>query len=223
MTTGDDDRIAYLEGEGGISVPPEERAELDALRALLQDPSSWEEPNPALEDRIVAAIADEAAAAGASSGTAQHRTARRFSFRIPRLAFGGGLATAAAAVAAAIVIATSGGPEALHFTMSLSGTALAPDVHGTAQLTKTSSGWRIQVSATGLPHLADGRYYQAWLKNASGILVPVGTFNDARSVTLWSGVPVTMYRTLTVTRQVANGNPASSGQRVLVGTIVPSR
>jgi hypothetical protein len=64
-----------------------------------------------------------------------------------------------------------------------------------------------------------GRFYQAWLKNRDGVLVPVGTFNDARNVTLWSGVPVTTFRTLTVTVQPANGNPASSGRRVLSGTV----
>ena len=68
----------------------------------------------------------------------------------------------------------------------------------------------------------NGRYYQAWLKNSAGILVPIGTFNDAVNVTLWSGVPVTQFQTLTVTRQQANGNPASSGQRVLTGTITKS-
>jgi hypothetical protein len=77
-------------------------------------------------------------------------------------------------------------------------------------------------SASGLPHIANGRYYQAWLKNAAGILVPVGTFNDARDVTLWSGVPVTQFRTLTVTQQQANGDQASSGRRVLTGTIHPA-
>ena len=105
--------------------------------------------------------------------------------------------------------------------MVVRGTPLAPDVHGNAKLTKTSSGWRIELRATGLPNLQNGRYYQAWLKNAAGILVPVGTFNDARNVTLWSGVPVTKFRTLTVTQQEANGNPASSARRVLIGTITP--
>ena len=90
----------------------------------------------------------------------------------------------------AIVIAVSGGgsPAPLQFAMVVSGTALAPGAHGSATLTKTTSGWRIELSATGLPHLANGRYYQAWLKNAAGVLVPVGTFNDAEHVTLWSGV-----------------------------------
>jgi hypothetical protein len=86
-------------------------------------------------------------------------------------------------------------------------------------LTKTTSGWRIELNATGLPRLDNGRYYQAWLRNAARILVPVGTFNDANSITLWSGVPVTTYRVLTVTRRQASDNTASSGKRVLIGTI----
>ena len=76
-----------------------------------------------------------------------------------------------------------------------------------------------KLNATGLPRREGKQFYQAWLKNAAGVLVPVGTFNDARNVTLWSGVPVTKFRTLSVTQQVANGNPKSSGRRVLVGTI----
>ena len=69
----------------------------------------------------------------------------------------------------------------------------------------------------GQRRLDNGRFYQAWLKNAAGILVPIGTFNQSGDVTLWSGVPPTQYPTITVTRQQANGNPASSGQRVLIG------
>jgi hypothetical protein len=41
-------------------------------------------------------------------------------------------------------------------------------------------------------------------------------------VTLWSGAPVTQFRTLTVTQQLANGNPASSGRKVLTGTATPA-
>ena len=119
-----------------------------------------------------------------------------------------------------VVLAMSdNGATPLRLAMVVTGTPLAPYAHGSATATKTTSGWEIQLSATGLPHLANGRYYQAWVKDAAGILVPVGTFNDALHVTLWAGVPVTRFRTLTVTEQQANGNPASSGRRVLVGTI----
>jgi hypothetical protein len=143
----------------------------------------------------------------------------------PAYAFGL-IAVLVVVVAGAAAISNSGGgnpPAApLKFAMVVNGTSLVPGAHGSATLTKMSSGWQVELSATGLPHLTNGRYYQAWLKNSAGVLVPIGTFNDAVNVTLWSGVPVTQFRTLTVTRQQANGNPASSGQRVLIGTIKTS-
>jgi hypothetical protein len=129
---------------------------------------------------------------------------------------------AAAAIVAVVIANSSSSKQPLHFAMVVSGTALAPGARGNAHLTKTTSGWRIELAVNGLPHIENGRYYQAWLKNSAGILVPVGTFNDGKKVTLWSGVPVTKFRTLTVTVQLANGNPNSSGKRVLLGRIVPA-
>jgi Anti-sigma-K factor rskA, C-terminal len=238
VSISDNDRIAYLSGEAVQALTPQERAELDELSTLLETPATWEEPDPALEDLIVSAIADEArrvgaaqAAPAAATDTAAPAASKPKTRRVlgiswpprrPALAFGG-LATAAAAIVVAIVIAVSGGgsPAPLQFAMVVSGTSLAPGAHGSATLTKMTSGWEIKLSATGLPHLANGRYYQAWLKNAAGILVPVGTFNDAEHVTLWSGAPVTQFRSFSVTVQLANGNPASSGKRVLVGVAHP--
>jgi Anti-sigma-K factor rskA len=245
MTANDDDRIAYLSGEHAEALSAEDRADLDELRALLRAPAAWAEPDPGLEDRVVAAIAAEAGATGRTTETgATRRTAeagatgravetgapepatapvrKRRRLTLWRPAYALGAAALAVAVAVVIVVsAGSSGPSALHFAMVLNGTSLAPGAHGNASLTKTTAGWRIGLDATGLPRLADGRYYQAWLKNAQGILVPVGTFNEPDHVTLWAGVPATSFPTLTVTLQQANGNPASSGKRVLVGTIRP--
>jgi hypothetical protein len=140
----------------------------------------------------------------------------------PAYALPGLAAVAAAAIAVALSLG-GGSPAPAQYAMVVSGTALAPAAHGNATLTKTDSGWRIALSARGLPHLANGRYYEAWLKSPAGALVPVGTFNDARQVTLWAGVPPTQFPSLTVTRQQANGGPASSGERVLSGTISAAR
>ncbi len=229
MTTSDNDRISYLSGDAVDSITPQERAELDELRTMLQTPATWEEPDPALEDRIVSAIAEEArrgrADESALPASDAPKTRRRLGLSWPLRRPGlmlGGLATAAAAIVVAIVIATTSSSTApLRFAMVVNGTQLAPGAHGSATLTKMTSGWEIQLSATGLPHLANGRYYQAWLKNAAGILVPVGTFNDAEHVILWSGAPVTQFRSFSVTEQLANGNPVSSGRRVLVGVAHP--
>lgn len=218
MSARDDDRIAYLSGEQIDSLTAHERAELDELRDLLGSPDAWTEPAPDLEDRVVAAVVTEAATAGRARPARRRRWLPGLAMPRPAVRLVAAGVAAVVAVAIAVSVGNSG-PSPLHFAMVLAGTPLAPGAHGTAKLTKTTSGWRIQLSVTGLPHIENGRYYQAWLKNANGILVPVGTFNDGRSVTLWSGVPVTKFRTLSVTVQQADGNPASSGRRVLSGTV----
>ena len=242
MKPSDEDRISYLAGDAGESLSGQDRAALDELRESLRSPASWEVPDPELGDRIVVAITLEAGersggestrrwralrpasatgtgatgATGATRRTARRLLRERLAARRPALAL-----SLLVAVAAAILVVTglgdnSPGPE--QFAMVVLGTPLAPNAHGSATLTKTTSGWRIALSAPGLPHLQGAVFYEAWLKDRAGTLVPVGTFNDARKVTLWSGVPVTKFRTLTVTRQRA-GSFVSSGQRVLTGTI----
>jgi len=129
-------------------------------------------------------------------------------------------ASAAAVVAAAIaVVVVTSGSSGQQFHSALAATELAPAASGEATLTKTTSGWRIELHATGLPRLAGGRFYEAWLRNAAGVLVPVGTFNEGRQVTLWAGVAPTEFTTLSITRERADGDQTSSGQKVLVGPI----
>jgi hypothetical protein len=67
VTSEDEDRIAYLSGEPVESLSAEERAELDELRDLLRAPSAWTEPAPDLEDRVVAAISEQADAPPAAA------------------------------------------------------------------------------------------------------------------------------------------------------------
>jgi len=131
------------------------------------------------------------------------------------------IGASAAAVAAAIVavVVVSSGTSREQFHAALAATELAPGAGGRATLTKTTSGWRIDLDATGLPRLADGRFYEAWLRNSAGVLVPVGTFNEGRHVTLWAGVSPIDFTTLSVTRERADGDQTSSGERVLVGTV----
>ena len=90
---------------------------------------------------------------------------------------------------------------------------------GNATLTKTDSGWQIELDASGLQRLDDGRFYEAWLKNGEGVLVPIGTFNEGHEVTLWAGVSPKEFTTVTVTRERADGDQTSSGEKVLVGTV----
>ena len=129
-------------------------------------------------------------------------------------------AGAAAAVAAVIAIAVvDSGTSGEHLKAALGPTALDPGARGDATLVQTSSGWRITLAATGLPRLDGGRFYEGWLRNRAGVLVPIGTFNEGRNVTLWAGVSPKDFPTLTITRERADGDQASSGQKVLIGTV----
>ena len=133
---------------------------------------------------------------------------------------------AVATVAVAAVIGLSvlrSGSSSERFRAALAATELAPGASGQATLTKTTSGWRVELDASGLPRLDGGRFYEAWLRNGAGVLVPVGTFNEGRHVTLWAGVPPTAFTTLTITRERADGNQGSSGEKVLVGTVSTGR
>jgi Anti-sigma-K factor rskA, C-terminal len=226
----DDDRVAYLAGEDGIEVDDATRADLDELRALLADESLWAMPAPELEDAILGSITAEAAERPATVRTvpaatpqpappapatvtslAEHRARR--------------LRVALSAAAAVIVLAAGGvflasrNGESAGTAVSMQPTALLPGATGTAHVKRFDSGWRIMLDATGLPRLDDGEFYQAWLKNDAGVLVPIGTFNEGSDVVLWAGISPVDFPTLTVTREQADGDQASSGERVLVGTI----
>ena len=201
-----DDQIAYLAGDDGASLTPAERAEMDDLRAALAHPAVWIEPDAELEERVVAAIADDGP---------------RGRSRTIRYALVGGVAAVLLAVGLTIGVTTRHQDPPLQYAASLSGTQLAPDATGEVTLTKTAGGWKIQLDATNLPRRDNGAYYEAWLKNDAGVLVPIGTFNQGTNVTLWAGVSPKSFRTLTVTRELANGDQASSGEKVLVGTAEP--
>jgi hypothetical protein len=138
-----------------------------------------------------------------------------------RLVIAGAAAAATAAAVIGVVALSSGGSQA-GFRAALAPTSLAPAASGDATFTRRPSGWRVELNATGLPRLADGAFYEAWLRNDAGVLVPIGTFNDGRNVTLWAGVSPDSFTTLTVTRERADGDQSSSGKKVLVGTVMRS-
>jgi len=200
------------------SLEPQRRAALEARVAA----------SPELADRLaeqqravaLAQSATEAVGAPASLRARIERERRTARTTVPQRGFliGAAAATAALAVAVGVAVFSSGtSPERFHTTLSATG--LAPGATGQATLTKTTSGWRIELDATGLPRLDTGRFYQAWLRNRAGVLVPIGSFNEGRNVTLWAGVSPQDFTTLTVTRERADGNQASSGEKVLVGTV----
>jgi hypothetical protein len=198
------------------TLAPERRAALEAQVAASSELTDQlaEQQRAVTLMRSAAEGVEAPAALRARIETQRH--GRRV--EIPRgLLVIGASATAVLAVAIGLsVFRSDTSPE--QFRAALAPTALLPDARGDARLTKTSSGWRIELDATGLPRLENGRYYQAWLRNTAGILVPIGTFNEGRTVT--SGPPC---RRLTSRPQrharADRGDQAWSGEKALVGTV----
>jgi anti-sigma-K factor RskA len=206
-----EEREALIAGERAGTLDPSEAEELALLADLLADPSTWSEPRAGLEDAVVQAVAQ-----APSSRARRGRTSRRW-----RIAAGAVAAAAAIGGVLGIVVATTGttGPQ---YEAALQGTPLAPGAHGAAGIVKEDAGYRVTLDASGLPLLRGGSFYQAWLKDARGTLVPIGTFSSSNGkLTLWSGVSPDRFTTFTVTVERADGNQASSGRRVLAGPVRP--
>ncbi len=209
--------IAELAALADGSIAPERRAALEARVAASSELAAR------LAEQERAVTLAQSAVEGVDAPTAlrtrieaQRRTRR---VEVPgRLVLIGASATALLAVAIGLAVFRSG-TSSQRFHTTLAATALLPGAQGQATLTKTTSGWRIELDATGLPRLASGRFYEAWLRSPAGVLVPIGTFNEGRDVTLWAGVSPKNFPTLTVTREQANGVQTSSGEKVLVGTV----
>jgi hypothetical protein len=230
----DDEVVAYLTGDLDSLPASADTGRVERTRALLGEPSLWVEPSQDLEQRVIDAV--NAAVPSTSSATSSASTPSTAPAgaapvsevagiaggrRLPRRWVRTTVFAAAAAVLLAVGLATvitTQRDRPVEFAAALQGTELAPAATGSVTMTQTTSGWRIHITATGLPRLDGGRYYQGWLKDAAGNLVPIGTFNEGKDVTLWAGVPPSDYPTITITRQAAGAGPASSGQKVLVGT-----
>jgi hypothetical protein len=209
--------IAELAALADGSLPPERRAAVEARvagSAELADRLAEQQRAVALARAVASEV--EAPAALRARIDAKRRARRVTPSR--RFVAIGAVATVGAAAAVGLsVFGSSTSGE--RFQAALAPTELLPGARGEATLTKTSSGWRITLDATGLPRLDDGRFYEAWLRNPAGVLVPIGTFNEGRKVTLWAGVSPKDFPTLSVTRERADGDQGSSGNKVLVGTV----
>ena len=201
-----EERIAQgLETGQKEGLSPYEQARVDELIAILGSDFVWEEPPPDLGDRIAAKIAPT------SPGSSR-----------AWLWAAAALILVAGTVAVMNLIEES--PPPAVAVISLAGMGDAPGASGSAELIPTPNGWAIAFDAVGLPPAAAGTFYQAWVNNGHDA-VAVGTFHmrggEPTSIALWSGVDLSVYRTLDVTIQDEGAGPESSGRLVMTGTAAP--
>jgi hypothetical protein len=212
-----DREVAELAALADGSLAPKRRAALEARVAESPELADL----LAEQERVVALMRGAAAEVEAPAPLRARVDARRTAHRAwaPRLVILAGAAAAAAAAVAIGLSVFSSGTSAQRFHAALGPTDLVPAAGGEATLTKTMSGWRIELDATGLPRLDGKSFYEAWLRNDAGVLVPIGTFNEPQNVTLWAGVSPKEFTTISVTRERADNDQASSGEKVLVGEV----
>ena len=179
-------------------------AEVMLIAEVLADASIWTEPGARLADSVVDGVTDLA-----SGPRRSHR-------RAVRLTAVAAVVVAVLTIAVAIVVRTE--PDA-EFDAQLRATVSAPRASASAELYRNHSGFRVVLDARDLPTLTAGDYYQAWLKNDAGALVPIGTFSSSQDeVTLWSGASAAKFVRILVTTESTVPAPEPS-RVVLVGDV----
>jgi len=200
----EDFRAAYLASQVG----PEERShlagcstcrsmvpDLDATMALLRDPVIWDEPSPALEDRVVAGLE--------ATVPKRHKPRRWVWFAAP-------VAGAALAVAAWMVTRA---PDP-DWVVDLPGVQQAVAAVGTVEGWNEASGTRMVVKVNNLASAPDGFVYEFWMSEGAAH-VSAGTFRHTDGVELWAGVSRGDYPRLWVTLEPLDEDTAPSRQVVL--------
>lgn len=218
----DDLQASYLEGGDADAVAHvascatcgRVTAALDALREQLGEPAIWDEPGDDLEDRLMAAIHAERPRRQQVTDLADRQR------ELQRRRQGFWVAAAAAVIVALIAtVAVLARLDDVDRRVVLAGTGPQPEASAEVRTRDTSSGIEIRLDASDLPRAPDGFFYEGWMNGPSG-LVSIGTFNSgAGTVVLWSGVSLDDYDEITVTLEPEDGDPASSGVRVLAGPI----
>jgi hypothetical protein len=137
-------------------------AQLPELLSLAEPFESAPPLTPALEERVLDAVALERARSGP-------RRVRRL-FR-PRIAIP--VAALAAVVAVALVVALGGGSSGRHYQVAFRPVA-GSTAGGGAQLKSTADGTQLRLWAKGLPH--DGNAVYEVLCEARGWTASAGTF-----------------------------------------------
>ena len=107
--------------------------------------------------------------------------------------------------------------------VSLSATALAPGASGELRGEKVGENIHFELEVRGLPELRKDEYYELWYAKEDGGRISCGTFRAQQggqtTVNLTAPANAMSYPEIEVTREPDDGDPGSSGEKVLVGDL----
>jgi anti-sigma-K factor RskA len=106
----------------------------------------------------------------------------------------------------------------------LTATALAPGAGGEVRGEVAGENLQVELEVWGMPELREGEYYEMWYAEENGSRISCGTFRtgpDGRTtVNLTAPASARSYPEIEITREPDDGNPGSSGDEVLEGSLV---
>jgi anti-sigma-K factor RskA len=222
-----------------LAEDPTFRAEVDRLRAMTAalttlEPTAWDPvPAPPLRADVITAAPQEGTARRPLAAALRRRGHERVrdrdhagggrrARRRPLLA-AGGLAAVAAAVALALVTFGGDGDDGDGVGPGKPGDgstiALRPLAGTTGSATLTIAGAEASLRGSGLPPSGAHDYYEAWLADARGRMVSMGTFRVKRDgrvdVHMAVAVDVSRYALVDVSLEPDDGDPGHSDRSVL--------
>lgn len=177
------------------------------LADILEDPTTWVEPPTDLADHVAATV---------SCVPRRGHLARR---NRRRLVSSAGVATVMMALGIFVIARGTGARDS--FRAALSSPIARTHASAAVHVTENDAGYRVTLDGDGLARLDEKRqYYQAWLTNAQGTAVPIGTFTSCDDpITMWSGASPKAFTTMTVTLESTDNVQTSSGRIVLAGEL----
>ena len=107
--------------------------------------------------------------------------------------------------------------------LALTATAMAPGASGDLRGEKTGENLQIELEVRDLPKLRRDEYYEMWYAREGGGRISCGTFRaqprGQTTVNLTAPASAVSYPIIEVTREPDDGDPGSSGEKVLVGDL----
>jgi anti-sigma-K factor RskA len=188
----------------------------DRTLAAVRQAAARAEPAPAAEAPALAAEAEVPAAAAA--GPTRRRWWRR---RWLVVAVAAAALVAALAVPGALLLGGDDGGEVTRLTL----VAAEGGGRGQVTVTRTAAGRSFDVRIQGLPPPPPGSLYELWAVHPRDTLerpqrVSLGTFttgaDGSARLTAFTAAPADRFPVVGVTLEPVDGNPARTGERVLV-------